>query len=213
MFIRNLRDLHFTTVVTSFSRSPKLGRNWFTLMPRLSFRRNKSHLFKNRISCVFASSFDSQIEVHRIIESSKRFTLWSSSRRWSKTDTGDTGGKNIHQMLIHLEIYWTHKKLSRSRCQNMEATPYAVECQLIVSSCKMLLMPTKVRQPPTSKICHSHPGCLSPTMSVRWIPLLQKGKGILVGWLSQGPVLNRSRYSWIPTVLRRARTISLSVTV
>ena len=130
IFIGNHGGLHFTTAITSFGRSPKLGRNWFTLMPRFSFRRSMSHLFKNRISCVFASSLEAQIEVHKMIESSRRFTLWSSSRRWSKTDTGDTEKKNQTQvdqiLLLHSGIYGTYKKWSRSRCQSKEATPCAV---------------------------------------------------------------------------------------
>ena len=103
-------DLHFTTVITSFGRSPKLGRYWFTLMPRFSLRRSRSHLFKNRISCVFASSFEAQIEVHRIIESSKRFTLWSSSKRWSKTDTGDT---KPNQRLSNINLLWNLQNIQK----------------------------------------------------------------------------------------------------
>jgi hypothetical protein len=40
-----------------------------------------------------ARSFELQIDVQRLIESSRRFTLESSSRRWSKTETGETVGR------------------------------------------------------------------------------------------------------------------------
>ena len=92
--LKFLNDSHFTTVITSFGRSPKLGWYLLTLMPRFSLRLRRSHLFKNKMSCVFANSFEEQIDVHRVIESSKRFTLLSSSKRWSKTDTGDTESRS-----------------------------------------------------------------------------------------------------------------------
>ena len=79
--LKALNDLHFTTVITSFGRSPKLGMCLLTLMPRFSLRLRMSHLFKNKISCVFANIFEEQIDFHRVIESSKRFTLLSSSKR------------------------------------------------------------------------------------------------------------------------------------
>ena len=41
------------------------------------------------MSWVFARSFDEQMDVQRIIESSRWLTLESSSR-WSKTETGAT---------------------------------------------------------------------------------------------------------------------------
>ena len=42
------------------------------------------------MSWVFARSFDEQMDVQRLIESSRRLTLESSSSRWSNTETGET---------------------------------------------------------------------------------------------------------------------------
>lgn len=89
------------TVAASFFRSPKLGKNGFTLIPDFSLAFRRSHLLRNMINVTLDSNLEEQIARHRRNESSSRLTLGSSINRSSKQDTAGEGEK---QMLVDMEL-------------------------------------------------------------------------------------------------------------
>lgn len=107
------------------------------------------------MSCVLARSLEEHIEVHRIIESSNRLTVASSSRDWSNTETGDT------VVLEHLTTIICDD--GRTEDDYIDVVKEWEPCRTLKRGINIRCLRelgvktalTDVRQPPTSKIRHS----------------------------------------------------------
>jgi hypothetical protein len=82
------RSRHFLTVFTSLLLFPKLGTCVRTRTPARSFCSSRSHLFKKRMICVFASIWREHSVCHSMYVSSSRLTRRSSRRRSSNDEIG-----------------------------------------------------------------------------------------------------------------------------